>query len=250
MKKRTLVLVFCGALTAGVVANVPVNLLLKNGRAGSAMLYGAEGTLWSGRADLLQVSGQEIKSLSWSLNPLYLLMGKAQAEVSFAWLDGRGNGDVSVSLGKTVNLSDFEFTVEADQFTQKFASGFVGLEGDVNVQIDSLDYVIGESFVSNATGFAYWQKSGVAYPMSGSFGNISVAISQDAESGKLIGEVSNQGGEISINGTASFNTQRSYEVDAIIKPTASMTEALRSNLNAALKPAADGTYQFKRQGRL
>lgn len=248
MKK--LILLFIAALMLGVLIKVPVSVFIQDGRLGPAMVYGAEGTIWSGRASLIAVGEHRIATPSWSINPLYLLIGRAQAHLDFGYLDGRGKGDVSVSLGQNVHLSDFEFSIEADQLTQEFANGFVGLEGDLNVQIDSLDYQLGEIFVKNAAGYVGWQKSGVAYPLSGSFGNISISLTQDEESDLLQAEVSNQGGELSVDGTASLGASFAYTVDALLKPTASISEALADTLAAAMPKNADGTFHFKRNGAL
>lgn len=248
MKK--LILLFVTALMLGVLVKVPVAVFIKDGRLGPVLVYGAEGTIWSGRASLIRVGENDIATPSWSINPLYLLIGRAQAHLDFGYLDGRGLGDVSVSLGQNVHLSDFEFTVEADQLTQQFANGFVGLEGELNVQIDSLDYQVGDIFVKNTSGYVGWQKAGVAYPLSGGFGNISVDISQDEESDLLQAEVSNQGGELSVDGTASLGASMAYSVDTLLKPNASITEALADTLAAAMPKNTDGTFHFKRNGAL
>lgn len=248
MKK--LILLFVAALMLGVLFKVPVAVFTKDGRLGPAMVYGAQGTIWSGRASLVSLDGINIVTPSWSLNPLYLLIGRAKAHLTFSYLEGRGFTDVSVSLGQNVSLRGFEFTVPADQLTQHFASGFVGLEGDLNVQIDGLDYQIGEAFIKNTSGYVGWQKSGVAYPLSGGFGNISINLSQDKDSGVLQAEVSNQGGEVSVDGRASLDSSLAYSVDTVLKPNSSISEALSETLAAAIPKNADGTFQFKQNGKL
>ena len=248
MKK--LILLFILALMFGVLVKVPVAVFINDGRLGPAMVYGAQGTIWSGSASLVRVNGIDIMSARWSLKPLYLLLGKARASLEFIYLEGRGSGDVSISLGQNIQLSDVEFNVPADQLTQQFANGFVGLDGDLSVQIDRLNYQIGETFVQGLSGYVGWQKSAVAYPLSGSFGNISIALSQDAQSDLLQAEVSNQGGEVSVDGTASLGASFAYSVDAVLKPNANISEALEDTLAAALRKNADGTFHFKRSGSL
>ncbi len=248
MKK--LIFLFIVALMLGVLVKVPIAVLIDEGRLGPAMVYGAQGTIWSGRASLVRVNGIDIMSPRWSLKPLYLLLGKAKASIEFGYLEGKAAGDVSISLGQNVHLSEFEFNVAADQLTQQFANGFVGLEGDLSVQLDSLDYQFGETFIQGLSGYVGWQKSGVAYPLSGSFGNISIILSQDEESDLLQAEASNQGGEVSIDGRATLGASLAYSVDAVLKPNANISEALADTLAAALRKNADGTFHFKRKGSL
>jgi len=251
MKKRTLIFIFVIALTIGLVANIPVNFLVKDGRLGQIDLYGVSGTLWNGEAARIDIAGgHQIENAQWSINPLYVLLGRLQAHLKFSYLKGIGYSDVSVSFSKTINISNFEYTVEADQFTQKFASGFVGLEGDTTLQIDHLNYKVGESFSSDTIGYLLWSKSGVAYPVSGAFGNVSVNMSQDEESRIINGEVSNTGGEISLSGTVSMAPDRTYKTDILIKPKQNITEALKGTLKSIMRAQSDGNYRFNRSGRL
>ncbi len=250
MRIRSLVMLFLLALVVGIVVKVPVALFIKDGRLGNAMVYGAQGTLWSGSATLVRLGAHEIATPRWSVKPAYLLLGRLKAAVEFVYLDGRGGGDVSLSLGKAVNLSDFDYTLQADQITQTFASGFVGLEGDINLQIDNIDHQLGERFVSEAAAYIGWQKSGVAYPISAALGNISINLSQDDDSGLLQAELSNQGGELSLSGEASLGGKLDYQVDVKLTPTASMGDTLRATLEAAMPRKPDGSYQFIRSGNL
>lgn len=250
MKLRSLIVLFVIALLVGVIVKVPVALFVKEGRLGNAMVYGLEGTIWSGRATLVRIDQHDIASPSWDVKPWYLLLGQLKAAVDFAYLDGRGAGDVSISLGQTVNLSDFEYQVAADQFTQRFASGFVGLEGDVTLQIDNVDYQIGEPFAEAASGYLGWSKSGVAYPVSGAFGNISAVISQDEASGLLQAQLSNKGGEVSLGGTGSLGANLDYTVDVTIKPNDSLSDTLRTTIETAIPAQPNGQYVFNQRGNL
>lgn len=249
MKIRRLIFIFVAAFFVFVAVNVPIALFIKDGRLGPAQVYSAEGTIWSGRANLVRFQGHDIKTPTWSVKPWYLLIGRVQAAVGFSYLEGTGKGDVSASLSKKVKLSDFEFSLPADQLTQQFANGFVGLEGNMTLQIDELDYAIGEAFVQNVSGYLGWQKSGVAYPISGTFGNISALISQN-DDGLLTADLSNKGGELSISGTAALNPILDFDVDVTMKPKSNMSGALRDTLNSVARPKPDGSYPFKRSGNL
>ena len=248
MKK--LIFIFVIVLAISIVIKTPVALFIKDGRLGPAMIYGAEGTIWSGRASLIRLDKIDIHTPKWSLKPLYLFLAKAKAHIEFTYLNGRGQSNISVNLNKTIQISELDYTVSADELTQEFASGLVGLEGDLNLQVDELNHKIGEKFVTQATGFLSWQKSAVSYPVSGSFGNIFININQNDDTNIIQADIGNKGGEVSVKGKATINEELKYQANMTLKPNSGMSEALGATLQSTMRKKADGSYSFQRSGSL
>lgn len=248
-------LLFVAVFLLALVLQLPVGLFINDsGRLGPVQLYGVEGTLWQGRADGVAVAGQRVESLSWDVKPLYLLLGQARAELGFHYLGGSGTLQAGVTPTGTLRVREATYRAPANAFTQRFAGGFVGLRGDVELQVSELDYRLGEPFVDRLDGFAYWQNAAASYPVAAGLGNLSLDLSHSGEGdsgpGALKAELSNQGGEVSIDGSARLTANRQYAVDATLTPTRALTDSLKATLDSALQSDGQGVYRFKRQGRL
>lgn len=249
------ILLFVVVLLLGLVLKMPVGLFLDDsGRLGPVQLFGVEGTVWSGRAAGVQVHNERIENIRWDIKPLYLFLGQARAHIAFGYLGGKGELDASVSVGQKAHIENAVYRAPADSFAQHFGQGFFGLEGDIELQIDQLTHPLNSQYVENTQGFIYWQKAGASYPMAARLGNVSIEISQQAaEEGAnspLIATLSNQGGEVSIDGQASINAARQYTTDITLKPTAQITNATQGALDGALRADRQGHYSVRRQGRL
>ncbi|MGM0565024.1 MAG: type II secretion system protein N [Pseudomonadota bacterium] len=252
---RALVL-FVLTLVLALLLQLPVGLFINDsGRLGPVQLYAVEGTLWQGRADGVAVAGQRLENVSWDVQPLYLLLGQARAQLGFNYLEGQGRLQAAITPTGKLLIREATYRAPADAFTQQFAQGFVGLRGDIELQIDALEHRMGEPFPDRLDGFAYWQNAAASYPVSAGLGNLSLALSQtagegDSGAGALVAELSNQGGEISIDGTARLTANRQYAVDASLTPTDALTDTLKATLDSALQADSEGVYRFKRQGTL
>ncbi|EDY86351.1 bacterial type II secretion system protein N [gamma proteobacterium HTCC5015] len=249
------IVLFVVVLAAGLVLKMPIGLFLNDsGRIGPVQLFDVQGTVWSGRAAGVQFQDERIESITWDVKPLHLLLGQARAHIQFNYLDGQGALDASVSLGQTAQIENASYRAPADNFAQHFGKGFFGLEGDVELQIDQLTYPLNSQYVEDAKGFVYWQKAGASYPMAGRVGNVSIELQQqaggDGNNGPLVATLSNQGGELSIDGKATINAARQYTANITLKPTAQITSATQGALDSALRADNQGNYHFRRQGRL
>ena len=249
MRTRTLAFVFILSLSISLIINIPIGWLLKSGRLGSVSVHDVSGTIWNGRVGLVDVTQRhQIKNLSWDVSLASIVLGALNVHLKFSYLNGQGQGDAAISCNKVVTLSDFEYSAEVNQFAQKFAKGFVGLEGHATMRINTLTYTIGEHFLRNLSGDLLWAQSGIVRPVFGSFGDVSINLSQDADI--INADISNAGGEVSLSGSASVNSDRQYQIDALVRPDSSISDALRSVLGVSMKAENDGSFRLNLSGRM
>lgn len=255
--KRLIALFVC-ALLLGLLIKTPIQLLVGDGRFGAATVYGAQGTLFDGTLQKVVVKNPSrtfaVDNVNWSFKPLHLFLLRAAADVEFTYLDGKAKGAVGVGVNQKLYVNNFEYKNQADAFTQEFANGFLGLDGDALIQIEQVVVDLKKQDLQDPKMFIQWQKAALAYPVAGFLGNVFLDIKK-TEDGQLIKAlISNQGGEVSVNGNVVMNAKRGYQADIRIKPTQTITPALSNSLKnasrAGLRPQPDGSYRLLKSGTL
>lgn len=75
-------------------------------------LSSISGTLWSGKASRLNVSGIDLGSLKWELHPLNLIIGELSADVSVVNNKQYINTEVSLSFSGKIELEETRFSID------------------------------------------------------------------------------------------------------------------------------------------
>ncbi len=106
--KRPLALGLAGLLAflAILIARAPASWLVPSGPTAPFTCSAIGGTLWSGLCSGLTVQHQGYGDLSWDLAPLKLLTGRLAAQVSLGSGAIHGSGELAVSFGGTLTVSD------------------------------------------------------------------------------------------------------------------------------------------------
>lgn len=78
------------------VVTLPAQLLASRLVGQGVILSGVQGTVWGGRAEILQVAGTNIGTLEWDFRPLALFMAQLRADVKVGRPDGELSGQIDV----------------------------------------------------------------------------------------------------------------------------------------------------------
>src|SRR5262245_30208174 len=77
-----------GAYIVFALVTLPAQLITDRLARQGVSMIGVQGTVWSGRAEAVQVANLNLGMLRWSLRPLALLTARAGADISVKRPDG------------------------------------------------------------------------------------------------------------------------------------------------------------------
>lgn len=70
------------------------------------------GTVWSGKVESFKISGIEVGSVNWSLQPLNLILGELSADISILNKKQYINSEVNISYSGKVELEETRFLID------------------------------------------------------------------------------------------------------------------------------------------
>lgn len=248
MKKRhyiiTAALSYLVLLIATIPAKPVVDLINKNA---AVSIQGVSGTLWSGKALLINASDIKINKAEWSFKPWKLFLGDVAAEVNAEFLDS----DISAELGTTFLgrffINDLYAKVSAQQAAELARLPLVQLSGIISLAIESAQWKQGE--LPLASGEIRWTDAAVTIAETASLGNVTIMLSESGQQ-QLYADIQNQGGDIKINGNAELIPAKQYTLDLKLTPTASASNNIKQSLGMFAQRQNNGEYALKKSGSL
>lgn len=105
-RPRLLIALGLGAFIALLLVTLPAQVVTARlGRFG-VEATGVSGSVWKGQAAMMRIRAVPVGQVSWDLHVLKLLTGRASATVAVKQADAFAQGDVSISPGGRISLSD------------------------------------------------------------------------------------------------------------------------------------------------
>lgn len=235
-----------GAFVILALVTFPASVVLS--RLGSAGITaaGVSGTIWNGKAQVLQIRGANVGSVEWDLHVLPLFTLHVNADVKVSRVDGFASTELSVGPGGKVTLEGLTASLPlsalpnvapgwAATLNGKFAK--LTLEKGWPTQVDgTLDAI-------DVTGPARRPAN---------VGSYRVVFDPAASTAEMLqGAVTDAGnGPLQINGTVRLKSDRSYEVDALVAARPNAPRNLTTTLEFLGPPDAQGRRQFSMAGAL
>lgn len=207
---------------------------------------GVEGTIWKGRAQVLQVANAGIGAIEWDVRLLPLFTARVEADVRMKRSDGFAETKVVLSPGAlrfealtaSLPLSVLPATALPGGWTGTANLKFAQLKLENGWPVDA----DGTLDVLNLTGPARRPAN---------LGNYRVVFPPSAATtGTLTGALSDLGGPLQLNGKLELKPDRSYLVDGMI---ATRPDAPRDVVNALQflgAPDAQGRRPFSVSGTM
>lgn len=136
-RARGLLLVALLTLAVSVVVAFPARVAYQLGASPILVMGGIEGSIWNGKAREADVAGFYIRDLSWQLRPLQLLTGNAVLHITANPVAGFIDGNVGLSLGGAVRLSDITGSIATHMLERPFR--LQGVAGDAHFRLDRVE---------------------------------------------------------------------------------------------------------------
>ena len=214
----------------------------------TAKLYGVYGSLWSGGADQINIPNQSpITNLQWSLNPVSLLFAKLSSEVSGSVKNQKFIGNISMNALGTVEATDVRARISSPVMQELIQMPLGELDGVFNLNIESI--ILNDSPIPNITGTLKWNSAKLTMAETVDLGHINIAVKSN-DANKLTATISNNKGQLSLDGTASVDAKKLYTLNLRITPEQTTSSNITQSLTFISRRQTDGSYLIKRKGNL
>lgn len=247
LRNLILLLLALGLLAVLVLAFVPAQFAIDRfgDRLGPLKLNQVSGTIWSGHAAETLLRGENIGALQWTLSPIGLLSGRADADLNLSGGPYVGHADVSVSRDRTVRISDLVVTMSARKIEPLLDIPALVFRGEVIVSLNSAEVRGGVPMALD--GNAVWNNAAVAGSAEAQFGRITSTF-MSKPTGGFEGTVTDNGGPLQASGGYSA-TLAGYEAVIDLRARDNNPQVLEA-LQYIGQPQADGSSRLEIRGRI
>lgn len=251
IKKRYYILTAVISYLFFMVSSLPASKLIslaKEYKLTPVEFYGIYGSLWNGGAEQINAPNQlPINNIQWSLKPASLLVAKLSSEISGNIKNQNFIGNVSVNAFGTVEANDIRARIESPVMQTLINMPLGELGGVFNLKIESL--ILNNAAIPDINASLKWNNAKLTLTETVDLGHINITIKPSGEN-QLTATISNQQGQLSLDGTASVDAKKLYSLDLRITPEASASRNITQSLSLFSRRQTDGSYLMKRKGNL
>ena len=212
-------------------------------------LSGISGSVWSGKAGVALIQGQQLKDVEWTLRPWSLLFGQVGLSWRFQLPESEGEAgyaqaETALGLDGSVSFEQLEARLPAAWVAAAANAAVVRPSGSVSVNLEQLRWD-GQSLVS-ADGRVAWHGAGVDIFKPVMLGDLALSLETTDEAVK--GVVSDGGGPLSLDGLLTLTPDGQYAFNGSL--AARNAPDLENALRSMGRAGADGRIKLKRSGSL
>jgi general secretion pathway protein N len=249
MKRRwTLLALGVSAYIIFALVTLPASVVLSRLGSSGISAAGVSGTIWNGRAQVLQVQGTNIGGVEWRLHPLPLFAARVSADVKVSRLDGFATTKISVSPGGVVALRDLTASVplsalQVSAIPRGWSATLNGRFAQLELEDGWPTRVEGTLDIVDLTGPARNPMQAGSYRLAfdPAASNAEVLKSAIADAGD---------GPLEVTGAFQLKRDRSYELEVLVAPRPNAPRDLLQALEFLGPPDAQGRRQFGSEGTI
>ena len=237
-----------GAFVVLALVTLPASIVLSRLDSAGIAATGVSGSIWNGKAQVLQVGGAHIGSVEWDLHVLPLFTLHLNADVKVSRVDGFASSKLSVGPGGKVTLKGLTASLPLSAINIPQLSGWAG---QLNAKFAHLTLEDGWPTEVDGTLDAIDVTGPPSRPAN--VGSYHVVFDPAASTAEMLqGAISDGGdGPLQINGTVRLKAaDRSYEVDALVAARPNAPQNLARALEFLGPPDPQGRRQFSMAGAL
>lgn len=240
-----------GCFFAFLVWQLPARLVFILLPSTVAQGFGVEGSVWNGRARIINAGGQQLRNTEWDVALSRLFLGQLAMDFKTRWGGGFAEGFASISLLGTLRFIDTRASVDAAILSPLLNVPQLG--GQISLDIQELELI--DNWPHRLTGNL--EIRNLASPLMGSgaadlIGNVEVVFDSGTEtdSDTLTGRIRDTGGPIELEGTLLLTPPSNYDLDTRVKARPDAAKSVQDNLQFLGSPEPDGSHIFKFAGSI
>jgi general secretion pathway protein N len=237
-----------GAFLIFAVVTLPASIVVSWLDSSGVYAGGVSGTIWNGRAQVLQVQGVNVGGVEWKLHALPLLTAHANADVKVTRIDGFAQTQLSVGPTGTMSFESLSASLPLSALPPNVAPG--GWAGTVNGRFQQLTLEDGWPTEVNGS-LEVLDLNGPARKPAKA-GSYRIQFDPAASTAEVLkGTIVDAGdGPLQVNGTIQLKSDRSYIVEAMVAARPDAPRNLVQALEFLGPPDAQGRRQFNTEGTL
>ncbi len=248
MKKVWLLAVLgLAAYLVFALITLPASVVVERLRPYGINAAGVSGSAWNGSAQVLQVGGINLGTLSWNLHVLPLFTLRAVADVEIRRTDGMAEGTVSASSDR-IHFRNLTVALPLGALPPQVAPG--GWTGSIDAELAELTLVNGWPTSANGAVEVLDLTGPARRPANiGSYRVTFPAPTSTPEA--LTGTLSDIAGPVQIAGTIQLKAaDRSYLLDGLVATKPDAPPDFSRTLEFLGPPDAQGRRQFSVSGTM
>lgn len=218
---------------------------------GPVALNGVSGSLFNGKIDDVRSTDDllplEARNVSWRLAPGALLKGGAGVSVGFDAYGGSGKGLVTGKRSGDVEVTDFEFDLQAKELEPLLPVPIAEFSGTLSGVIDMLK--LENQLLTLFEGVINWQNAEVQRPFQASLGDVNIDVKPEGQNSHLA-TIDASGGDLSIEGTVLLGLNGDFTTDVLFTPAGTASQSLLNNLRQLGRADAQGRVRVKETGNV
>jgi general secretion pathway protein N len=245
--KKTWPLVALGiiAFLAFAIVTLPARVVLGQLESSGIRAGGVQGTVWKGRAQVLQIADANLGAVDWDLHVLPLFTARLVADLRIKRTDGFAETQVVLSPTSV----RFDALTASLPLSALPSSAFRGWKGTANLKFAALTLRDGWPTAAEGTLDVIDLTGPAQRPFN--LGSYRVVFPEAAgDSGVLTGALSDLGGPLQLNGKVELKTDRSYLLDGMIATRPDAPRDIANMLQFLGAPDAQGRRPFSLSGTI
>ncbi len=244
---RRLLALGAGAFLLLLLITFPAQLVTRPLERFGIVASGVSGSLWQGRAASLRAGGIPFGELDWDLHVLELLTGRASASIALKQNAAFAQGDVTVTPGGRVTLSDFTASWPVAELSGAGLPG--GWNGTATVKLDELALDNGVPTAIAGTIDVLELVGPANRPASmGSYRVVFPAPDSPPDAARITGALQDLEGPIEVAALVRLGPDRSYEIEGQIATRPGAPADVVNALQYLGEPDASGRRPFSLAG--
>jgi len=232
---------------AFLVAGIPAQAYRWFAGASSPLhLYQPTGTLWQGRASMLELSGASFEDVDWRLRLLPLALGR----IEFALQMSRGRGSVQGTLGRglggAVYARDLTLRMPVAEFSALIGHPVSDLKGNIDINLPRIG--IRNHKLSEVAGTVQITDSGLGPPANVALGGFVLRL--ETGSNGMRGVLKDLGGPLQADGVVTVQPDGNYQFTGNLAVRDPSRADLAQALNFLGNPGPGGKVVINYNGKI
>ena len=238
-------------LIATFPASLAVSMITSNPDLQNKLKISAvSGTVWSGSAASVRVSGVNLGKVKWELSFLPILIGDISSYVNFkntstSASNISGSGTIVATLGGNLLLEDFSAAFPVDALTPFMYGMPARFSGDVRLHIDEMELEPGKRI--NLKSKINVANAGLSSPQKITYGDIIIKSNPKDAGSQLV--LNDQGGPLILDGNIKIKGNGVYNINLAMGARDTASKDLENGLRFLGRRDSTGKYQYRSNGK-
>ncbi len=248
MKLKYYLLLATVAYLCFLTATLPAKFVLNAATNPQINIKGISGTLWKGQANYANFENKiQLTHIRWNFILSRLLIGELSAAIQASFQQQNLHAKISITPTGTLIAHDVHAIISAEEFALLAKIPFAKLDGLITLDFDSINWK--KAGVPIANGIINWENAKITIAETVKLGNITIKLKENKTHG-MDAQISNQQGDLKINGLASIDDTAHYNLMLKMLPEKSASPNLVNSLAMFANRQNNGSYIMKSNGQL